>query len=1276
MRMTDGVHDFTPDEADPFEALLKRAEALGANDDIGLEAIAKAAIEAKTSGLRLDKLMRAAGKASGFSLQAIKKVFDAVRAKLDREAQAQKHADPSVAAAEAAARQAALDAEKAAREAEHERLWQSCKELAEDPALMDKLGAVVHRLGVVGEAANVRGAYLVVTSRLSENSALSLLRRGAAAGGKNFLLTHVLALIPEEEVIQLSGLSATALVYFGDDEDAIRHKLIIVVEAAVLAERANGDENPALVLIRSLISEGRIDRLVTVPQRNGPPQTMRIRRNGPVAVMLTSARDNIESEMLTRLLVCDADESPGQSKLVLARRLNQDDTVDAVTAEEIERWRDLQRWLALDKPYRVAIPFEGAIHKAYLALIEKHPEILQQLRIRRDIGGFLGAILASAILHKAQRQIDEQGAIVAALADYRHAWEAFNTGVSALYGTQVRKEIIALVKVAEAMGAQLYDETAQRTRSDDRSDSVEITVAALRQALGVGSYSTASKRLQEALDHNLLKEDHDRPNRGRATPRAFWLLKTSLDLESKQGPNVFPAPGDVKKFLEEGGPWSGDVGAVDAVSASHGNDEAEPTASTASTFHSEDPPSQEIFSKLRPRLVDGVTLVICQTYAEAEACIAEMVADAGGKPVALDLETCPIPSERARLETLTAERTAINAQAIADRKAAKKAGALKPEIDAITAAAEPQLKALDHQLAYAKSAGLDPWRAEARTIQAYGGGARAAVIDLARCGREALGLLQNVSAVIHGSTFDLAFLDRHGVTLGRVHDTQQVARLTLGASKCAFAQTVKHYCKVDLDKTLQTSDWSAPDLTEDQLAYAGRDVVWLWRMAPALFKDLSDQGQAPAYKIQVAAAPAIARMNNAGITLDLSAHAGAMQAFAEAAAAASAAYREACFEIGRPDLAETIPKTAAEIGVFLTTLLTEAELANWLRTKKTGALSTAIPALWQAAHHSPIPPLIELSKSAALRASFGEPLPYRVNPITGRVHPHYTLAGAPTGRSTTSEPNIQGCPRDFRIRALFRAADGYQLQAADFHCMELRAAGLFFDDPALNGVFERGDDPHTITAARAAGKPMEAITKEERSKAKNANFGIIYGIGPASLVWQIWKNYRRRISLADAESLLAMFEGLYPDMIANRRTYAAICQAKGRIIIGPRWREGLGRIVPIGRLPEDQSPTTCAFSYPIQGICSDIAMKAITDLDQRLRDQHVDGRIVGWIHDELIVEAREADAELIEFMLKDTMERAFLEVFPQATLLKLVEVKAGATWGAIKEDAKPEEQPI
>jgi DNA polymerase I-like protein with 3'-5' exonuclease and polymerase domains len=669
--------------------------------------------------------------------------------------------------------------------------------------------------------------------------------------------------------------------------------------------------------------------------------------------------------------------------------------------------------------------------------------------------------------------------------------------------------------------------------------------------------------------------------------------------------------------------------------------------------------------------VDGVEVVVCRTTAEAEACIREMIVDAGGKPVPLDLETCPIPSERERLAALKAERTAVNAQAIAFRKTAKKAKTPQAEIDAVSAKAAARLKVLDYQISYCASAGLDPWRATIRTAQVYGGGRRAAVVDLSKTGYEVLALLNGVDAIFHGAPFDLSFLDRLGITLGHIHDAQQVAKLTIGASKCSFASTVKHYLKVTIDKELQASDWAVADLSESQLVYAAKDVIWLSRLRKPLFAALGPQ--VSAYRIQIAAAPALARLNNAGITLDLAAHAGAMQAFAEADAEASAAYRKACVAIGKPELAAKLPKTAREVAAFLGALLTQPELAAWPQTKKRASLSTAIPALWQAIHYPPIPPLIELAKLGGLRASFGELLRFRVSPISHRVHPHYTLAGAATGRSTTAEPNLQGCPRDLRIRALFRAADGYVIYASDYHCMELRAAGLFFEDQALNGVFERGDDPHRLTASHVSGKPPEEITDEERSKAKNANFGILYGIQPASLVWQVWKNYHRRISIEEAEKLLATFERLYPMLIANRREYAGICQTKGRIIIGPDWREGRGRIVPLERLPPDQSTTTCAYSYPIQGICANVAMKAIADVDSRLRDQAIDGRLVGWLHDELLIEAREADAERVKFIVKNAMERAFIDTFPAATLNKLVEVKVGRTWAETKEKKKATE---
>ena len=194
-----------------------------------------------------------------------------------------------------------------------------------------------------------------------------------------------------------------------------------------------------------------------------------------------------------------------------------------------------------------------------------------------------------------------------------------------------------------------------------------------------------------------------------------------------------------------------------------------------------------------------------------------MIADAAGKPVALDIRDDAYSGSRAgRLTALEEERAAVNAEAIAFRAKEKKAGTPQAEIDAHTERANAQLKALAARIKHAESAGLDPHRSEIppRPQALWRRGSAPRVVDIAKSGPEALGILQGVSAVIHNAPFDLAHLGHRGVNLGRVHDTLQAAKLTLGANKCSLASAVKHYLKTDLSKELQASDWSAANLSE------------------------------------------------------------------------------------------------------------------------------------------------------------------------------------------------------------------------------------------------------------------------------------------------------------------------------------------------------------------------------------------------------------------------------------------------------------------------------
>ena len=158
--------------------------------------------------------------------------------------------------------------------------------------------------------------------------------------------------------------------------------------------------------------------------------------------------------------------------------------------------------------------------------------------MRRDITGLLAAVKASAVLHKAQRQTDDRGRIVAEFADYRCGWNAFNQSVSSLYGVRTRAEVVAVVQAAETLGAV------------KRGESIKITVATLRKELGINSNEVAANRLKEAVENAALKEDDSKRGIGRGSPRFFELLKTSHELQTTPTLGVFPAPSAVKKCFD------------------------------------------------------------------------------------------------------------------------------------------------------------------------------------------------------------------------------------------------------------------------------------------------------------------------------------------------------------------------------------------------------------------------------------------------------------------------------------------------------------------------------------------------------------------------------------------------------------------------------------------------------------------------------------------------------------------------------------------------------
>jgi hypothetical protein len=227
--------------------------------------------------------------------------------------------------------------------------------------------------------------------------------------------------------------------------------------------------------------------------------------------------------MKTRALIQETDESGKQTDAIVRNVLSKRKTMP-----DLKPWLDLQLWLEMDAPYRVDIAFREAVSQAF---DKWRPGFLKgaSMRMRRDVSSFLVAVEASAVLHKAQREIVD-GVIIATLDDYRHAYEAFGEGLATVHG-KASEKVIAVVEAIEELGGSV-------------DLPVKVTVRELAKKLRVASTSTAWARLMAAEADGAIQQDDNLSGRGGA--RFFRVVKTAEELRTKPGLGVFPPPETVR----------------------------------------------------------------------------------------------------------------------------------------------------------------------------------------------------------------------------------------------------------------------------------------------------------------------------------------------------------------------------------------------------------------------------------------------------------------------------------------------------------------------------------------------------------------------------------------------------------------------------------------------------------------------------------------------------------------------------------------------------------
>ena len=263
-------------------------------------------------------------------------------------------------------------------------------------------------------------------------------------------------------------------------------------------------------------------------------------------------------------------------------------------------------------------------------------------------------------------------------------------------------------------------------------------------------------------------------------------------------------------------------------------------------------------------------------------------------------------------------------------------------------------------------------------------------------------------------------------------------------------------------------------------------------------------------------------------------------------------------------------------------------------------------------------------------------IPY-INSKTGRIHSYFHQTITATGRISSTEPNLQNIPTreelGKQLRKVFKPENGYIYIDADYSQIELRILAHISQDKHMLEAFRNGEDIHKQAASKVLGIPIDEVTKEQRSRAKAVNFGIVYGISDFGLAEQI--GVSRKDAKEYIEQYLEKYSGIkkfmddvvedakekeYVETLFHRRRYIPELTSKNYMV--------------------RQFGTRVAMNTPIQGTAADIMKIAMIEIYNKLREEKLDAKIVLQVHDELIIECKIEEKEKVKEILQNGMENA------------------------------------
>lgn len=532
-----------------------------------------------------------------------------------------------------------------------------------------------------------------------------------------------------------------------------------------------------------------------------------------------------------------------------------------------------------------------------------------------------------------------------------------------------------------------------------------------------------------------------------------------------------------------------------------------------------------------------------------------------------------------------------------------------------------------------------------------GSGAAESAAVVAAVGRVLAGDAMKVS---HDVKFALTLLRRHGIDMqGPWFDTM----LAHYVVQPELSHGIEYLTRIYLHRHLPTPDdicggkgrtrCSMADVPAAEMGVvgAGRADSAL-RIEEPLRQAMAKSGVARVYdEIEMPLVPVLARMEQHGVRLDTA----ALQQTGEAFARREATLEEEIYALAGHAFTITSPRQVGAV------LFDELHLSDKVKKTKTGQYSTGEEVLESLRDKHPIVgKILDHRALRKLRGTYIDALPRLINAETGHIHTSFNQAVTATGRLSSSNPNLQNIPvrgDDGReIRKAFVPEEGEVFFSADYSQIELRIMAHLSGDEHLISDFREGRDIHAATAARIFHKDLADVTRDERRKAKTANFGIIYGISAFGLA------ERMDVSRTEAKELIDSYFATYPGVKAYIEKAVADTRQRGYIETAFGRRRYLPDITSRNAVVRGYAERN-AVNAPIQGTAADIIKVAMVRIDSRLRKEGLGAAMILQVHDELNFSVSADERPRLEALVIEEMEHAW-----QAAVPLLADCGTGANW--------------